>query len=61
MIFSIYDAPSNLLLVEKTYCQNSGHLVFTQDMLSTELDLYWPDGMAVSGGHMTTSSLGQVI
>lgn len=48
-------------VVEKTYCQKSEHMVFTQTILTTLLDLDRPDGTTVRGGHMTKSSPSQVI
>lgn len=47
-------------VVEKTYCQKSEHMVFTQTILTTLLDLDRPDGTTVRGGHMTKSSDDQV-
>lgn len=58
-IFSVFAALFNLLFGEKSSCQNSGHVMFAQDVLSTVLDLHRPVGMAVNSGHMTTSSSGQ--
>lgn len=56
MLYSIF-----VTVVEKTYCQKLEHMVFTQNILTILLDVHWPDGMPVSGGHMTTSSSGQII